>query len=104
MKAAFPNNKVGLYCNRDWWLNHDTTSFYGDYLWIAIYTAADDPGIRHDWTFWQYTSEPYDKNRGRSSRPWQTLQAWAGSARSPPTRPTRSSVVPGTRPTTCSRR
>lgn len=58
-----PDSKVGLYCNRDWWFNRDTTSFAGDYLWIANPNGGGDPGIEYDWTFHQYTWEPYDKNR-----------------------------------------
>lgn len=77
IQAKFPNSKVGLYCNRDWWINHDTSSFFGDYLWIANYTSGSDPGIQADWTFWQYTSSPYDKNRGKFAD-LAALQAWAG--------------------------
>lgn len=83
LQAAYPDNKVGLYCNRDWWINHDTSSFFGDYLWIANYTSGSDPGIQADWTFWQYTCEPYDKNRGKFAD-LAALQAWAGSTESPP--------------------
>lgn len=80
------SSKVGLYCNRDWWLNMDTTSFYGDYLWIANYTSASDPGIEADWTFWQYTSTPYDKNRGKFAS-LSALQDWAGSEQTNPPEP-----------------
>jgi len=77
LQEAFPTSKVGLYCNRDWWLNHDTSSFYGDYLWIANYTSASDPGIEAEWSFWQYTSSPYDKNRGRFAD-LAELKEWCG--------------------------
>jgi hypothetical protein len=72
-------NKVGLYCNRDWWFNRDTTSFAGDYLWIANPNGGSDPGIEYDWTFHQYTWEPYDKNRAPKFKTLADLQAWAGS-------------------------
>ena len=72
-------NKVGLYCNRDWWFNRDTTSFAGDYLWIANPNGGSDPGIEYDWTFHQYTWEPYDKNRAPKFQTLADLQAWAGS-------------------------
>lgn len=77
-----PANKVGLYCNRDWWFNHDTSSFAGDFLWIAVYTGDPDPGIEYDWTFWQYTSSPYDKNRGKFDD-LDDLKAWAGVSGTP---------------------
>lgn len=70
-------NRVGLYCNRDWWWNHDTSSYFGDFLWIAIY-GASDPGIQAEWTFWQFTDSPYDRNRGRFAD-LAALRAWAGS-------------------------
>lgn len=75
-------HRVGLYCNRDWWLNHDTSSFYGDYLWIANYTSADDPGIQAEWLFWQWTSTPIDQNRGRFADT-AALRAWAGCPDTP---------------------
>jgi len=74
--------KVGLYCNRDFWINRDTTSFAGDYLWIAVYTGDPDPGIEYDWTFWQYTSSPYDKNRGKFDD-LDGLKAWCGGGGAP---------------------
>jgi hypothetical protein len=78
IQHEYPDNRVGLYCNRDWWLNHDTSSYYGDYLWIANYNGGTDPGIQATWTFWQYTSSPYDLNRGRFDT-LADLQAWAAS-------------------------
>jgi hypothetical protein len=83
IRAAYPQNRVGLYCNRDWWLNHDTSSYFGDYLWIANYTTAADPGIQADWTFWQYTATPYDQNRGRFDT-LADLVAWAACDDPPP--------------------
>lgn len=77
IQHEYPDNRVGLYCNRDWWLNHDTTSFAGDYLWIANYTTAPDPGIEYDWLFWQFSREPMDQNRGRFDSE-ADLRAWAG--------------------------
>ena len=76
LQAEYPDNKVGLYCNRDWWWNHDTTGFYGDFLWIAKY-GGDDPGIDADWTIWQYTDTPYDKNWATFSS-LEEMQEWAG--------------------------
>lgn len=86
IQHEFPDSMVGLYCNKDWWINHDTSGFFGNYLWIANYTSADNPGIQADWTFWQYTYEPYDKNRGKFADLTE-LKAWAGSDVSPPEPP-----------------
>jgi len=82
LQGLYPDNKVGLYCNVDWWKNHDTSSFFGDYLWIAYYSSSDPP-IQADWTFWQYTFEPYDKNKGQFTSLAQ-LQEWAGGGETPP--------------------
>ncbi|QTE01022.1 glycoside hydrolase family 25 protein [Streptomyces cyanogenus] len=62
LKALRPHNRVVLYCNRHFWLNHDTTSYAGDGLWIADYVAAGKPRIKAKWRFHQYTSEPHDKD------------------------------------------
>ena len=80
-------NKVGLYCNRDWWFNHDTTGVRGDYLWIAIYTnGGDDPGIEYDWTFHQYSMRAVRPEPGAEFADLATLQAWAGGPEAPPSR------------------
>ncbi|MEU8958102.1 glycoside hydrolase family 25 protein [Streptomyces sp. NPDC048518] len=62
VKRLRPHNKVLLYCNRDFWLNRDTTSYAGDGLWIADYVSAGKPRIQAKWTIHQYTSTPLDKN------------------------------------------
>ncbi|MEV0641165.1 GH25 family lysozyme [Streptomyces sp. NPDC050619] len=62
VKALRPDNRVVLYCNRDFWLNVDTTSYAGDGLWIADYVTAGEPRIKAKWRFHQYTSDPHDKN------------------------------------------
>ncbi|MFE2373441.1 GH25 family lysozyme [Streptomyces sp. NPDC059398] len=66
VKKLRPHNRVLLYTNRDYWLNHDTTSYAGDGLWIADYTTAGKPRIKAAWTFHQYTSSPLDKNVANS--------------------------------------
>lgn len=71
-------HRVGLYCNRDFWLNRDTTSFAGDALWIADYNGRPgSPGIKSDWLIHQYTSTPIDTNVARfadraAMRKWAT--------------------------------
>lgn len=56
-QRASPSHRVLLYCNRDFWLNRDTTSFCGDGLWIADPdAAAGHPRVEHAWTVHQYSS------------------------------------------------
>ncbi|MET7640083.1 GH25 family lysozyme [Streptomyces sp. NPDC005438] len=72
-----PDHRVLLYCNREYWLNRDTTSFAGDGLWIADYAAdAGKPRIKAKWRFHQYTDSPIDTNVGDfDSR--DALKEWA---------------------------
>jgi GH25 family lysozyme M1 (1,4-beta-N-acetylmuramidase) len=74
-----PHTRVLLYCNRDYWLNRDTTSFAGDGLWIAQYNGnPGHPGIKHAWRLHQYTSDPVDTNVADfDSR--EKLRDWARS-------------------------
>lgn len=61
VKQRMPNNPVGMYANRDYWLNVDTTSYYQDFLWIATADRpAGQPGIQAKWMFHQYTDNPLD--------------------------------------------
>ena len=62
VKQLRPRNRVVLYCNRNYWLNVDDTSYAGDGLWIADYVTAGKPRIRAKWRFHQYTDEPLDTN------------------------------------------
>ncbi|MGW4561819.1 glycoside hydrolase family 25 protein [Streptomyces sp. NPDC004561] len=62
VKQLRPHNRVVLYCNRDFWLTVDSTSYAGDGLWIADYVTAGKPRIKAKWLFHQYTSDPHDKN------------------------------------------
>jgi hypothetical protein len=74
VQEAFPENLVGLYCNTSTWLS-ETSSKYGDFLWIASY-GVDDPGIEADWKIWQYTSSPVDTDKAKfSSR--SAMKTWA---------------------------
>ncbi|MEU6114743.1 GH25 family lysozyme [Streptomyces sp. NPDC047117] len=77
VKALRPDrHQVLLYCNRDFWLNHDTTSYAGDGLWIADYVKAGHPRIKAKWRFHQYTDNPLDKNVGQFSSK-AALKSWA---------------------------
>lgn len=81
LQAAAPNNRVLLYCNTNYWLNYDKTSFVGDGLWIAEYDVPK-PGIQSPWLFWQYTDKPIDQNRARFASKAQ-LESWAAKKTAP---------------------
>lgn len=79
VKGRLPNNRVGMYCNTDYWRNVDTTSYYGDFLWIATANQpAGQPGITAPWMFHQYGSSGVDRDYCPLSladlRAWATLQ------------------------------
>ncbi|SHL76105.1 glycoside hydrolase family 25 protein [Streptomyces yunnanensis] len=77
VKSKLPNNRVGMYCNTDYWRNVDTTSYYGDFLWIATAgRAAGDPGIQADWLFHQYSDSGVDRDYCHLSS-LADLKAWA---------------------------
>lgn len=69
--------RVILYCNRDYWLNHDDTSRCGDGLWIADYSApAGKPRIQHPHLLHQYDSTPMDISLGTWSNR-ASMASWA---------------------------
>ncbi|MBH5337103.1 muramidase [Streptomyces pactum] len=76
VKRLRPTHRVLLYCNRQFWLNHDTTSYAGDGLWIADYVTAGKPRIKAKWRFHQYTDTPLDKNVGAFADK-AALRKWA---------------------------
>jgi hypothetical protein len=79
MKQKLPNNPVGLYCSVDYWLNVDTTSHSGDFLWIADPGKnAGSPGIRDPWKFHQYDDNGVDKDYGDFAST-QALKDWVKS-------------------------
>jgi hypothetical protein len=79
VKKCYPDNRVGLYTSRDYWLRTDDNA--GDFLWIADYVRACAPRIRAPWRFHQYTDCPLDTNVYHGSL--DELRAWAGHKRSP---------------------
>ncbi|WP_063779637.1 GH25 family lysozyme [Streptomyces sp. AcH 505] len=85
-------HRVGLYCNRDFWLNHDTTGDAGDALWIADYVGAGKPRITAKWLFHQYTSTPVDTNVA-AFKDKAALRAWA-DVDTPSTPPNQPSTPP----------
>lgn len=76
VKKLRPTHRVLLYCNRNFWLNHDTTSYSGDGLWIADYVASGKPRIKAKWRIHQYTDRPVDKNVADFSSK-TSLKTWA---------------------------
>lgn len=83
VKAAQPHLRVVLYCNRDFWLHRDTTSFVGDGLWIADPSPPKgQPRITADWLFHQYGS-PGGLDRNYSPLTAAQLRAWAAGTITP---------------------
>lgn len=64
VKRLRPGHKVGLYCNLDYWKNHDRTAYAGDFLWIADPGhPAGKPNIKAKWLFHQFgTLQRVDQN------------------------------------------
>ncbi|WP_435642984.1 glycoside hydrolase family 25 protein [Streptomyces sp. H49] len=77
LKQLRPHNRVMLYCNREFWLNVDRTSYAGDGLWIADYVTAGKPRIKAKWRIHQYSSQPHDKNVADFASK-DALKEWAG--------------------------
>lgn len=77
LQNRVPGHRVVLYCNQDFWLNRDQSSYCADGLWIAQYNGHPGaPGIKAAWLVHQYTSSPVDTNVAAfSSR--AAMAAWA---------------------------
>ncbi|MGW7283780.1 GH25 family lysozyme [Streptomyces sp. NPDC054844] len=77
-------HKIGLYCNTDFWLNRDDTSYAADFLWIADPRTAGKPRIRAKWAIHQYSiTGGVDRNVARfGSR--AEMRSWCGYADSRP--------------------
>ncbi|MFD5419507.1 glycoside hydrolase family 25 protein [Streptomyces sp. NPDC127069] len=87
VKTKMPYNPVGMYCNKSYWRDIDTTGYYGDFLWIATAgRPTGDPGIAAPWLFHQFTDSPVDTNYCHlSSR--GALRGWALSFTAPKPKP-----------------
>lgn len=74
-----PEHKVGLYCNRDFWLNRDESSFAGDALWIADWTEpGTPPRIQAPWRIHQYASTASLDRNVADFPDRAAMKAWAG--------------------------
>jgi hypothetical protein len=94
VQAAMPHNRVLLYCNRDFWLHRDSTSFVGDGLWIADPDApAGHPHITHPWLIHQYSSAGDTDRNVANFADKAALQAWA--AKGTPPKPPSYEPFPG---------
>ncbi|WP_063762300.1 GH25 family lysozyme [Streptomyces sp. NRRL F-5123] len=94
VKAKAPGHRVILYCNRDFWLHHDTTSYAADGLWIADPSAPKGhPRVEHPWLFHQYSDAGnLDRNAGAFADR-AALAAWAGAAGKPKPRVDLSNLI-----------
>lgn len=80
MQADFPGYRVGLYCNRDFWLNVDESSFAGDALWIADWVGAGNPPrIEADWVIHQFVTDRGIDEDVADFASRGEMKAWAGS-------------------------
>jgi hypothetical protein len=91
LRGKAGGRKVLLYCNVDFWLNHDTSSFAADGLWIAHYTTPGRPGVTADWLIHQFTSDPIDTNVAEfpsraAMAAWAAAGAGGEAAERPPRR------------------
>lgn len=77
-------HKVGLYCNRDYWLTRDQSGTCGDFLWIADPGAPKGhPKVTHPWAFHQYGNPGgMDRNVANFASK-AALLAWAKGAPNP---------------------
>jgi GH25 family lysozyme M1 (1,4-beta-N-acetylmuramidase) len=77
-QAAAPGHRVVLYCNRDFWLNRDHSSFCGDGLWIADPgVAAGHPRVEHAWLIHQYSETGGVDHDVANFADKAALQSWA---------------------------
>ena len=93
VQGKLPQHQVGLYCNKDYWLNVDTTSDCGDFLWIATAgLPAGQPGIQHPWLFHQFSSSPVDQDYcsladAQALKQWSLAKTLPSTTTPPPEEP-----------------
>lgn len=85
VKGKMPDHKVGMYCNKSYWLSVDKTSNCGDFLWIATGgLPAGKPGITYKWTFHQYSTANNLDHDVADFPSRAALAEWAGLTPTPP--------------------
>jgi GH25 family lysozyme M1 (1,4-beta-N-acetylmuramidase) len=85
VKGKLPGHRVGMYCNTDYWLNVDTTSTCGDFLWIATADKpAGKPGINYGWTFHQHSTAGGIDHDVAAFTDRAALAAWAANPQEDP--------------------
>jgi|SRR5690242_3477988 len=85
LKAAAPGHKVVLYCNKDFWLHRDHSSYAADGLWIADPDSPmGQPQIKDPWLFHQYGS-PHGMDVDYCRLDAAALRAWAAGTTPTPT-------------------
>lgn len=92
-----PGHRVGLYCNRDFWLNRDRTSKHGDFLWIADPgPKAGAPRIKAKWTIHQYAVTGGTDRNVADFASRAAMKTWAGYP-APAPKPTPKPTPPPTK-------
>jgi hypothetical protein len=95
VKALRPDHKVGLYCDKDFWLNIDTTSDCGDGLWIATAgVPVGEPGIEHSWVLHQYAVTGNVDQDVAQFADLEAMKAWAAPPTPKPPAPPAPSYEP----------
>lgn len=80
VKAKRPGVKVILYCNRDYWVNRDQSSYAGDGLWIADpNNPAGQPDIKAPWLIHQYSEAGGLDHDTAQFASRAAMAAWAGA-------------------------
>lgn len=88
------NHRVGLYCNHNYWVNRDKSSYAADALWIANYNGKPgDPDIEYKWLIHQYTSATIDTNIAQFGS-LADMKAWAKKGASAPKPPAPKPPIP----------
>jgi hypothetical protein len=98
VKKLRPHLRVALYCNLDFWKNHDKSEKCGDGLWIADpNAAAGHPRVTHTWVIHQYGIQ---KHTDVNVCNFKTVQAWKdwATALEPKPKPT-PTPTPAPKPT-----
>lgn len=87
VKRLRPSHQVGLYCNRDYWTTRDTTSYAGDFLWIADPGTKGQPRIKAKWLFHQYAVTGGTDRNVADFASRAALRSWAGYSGAPAPKP-----------------